>query len=102
MAVFMSVPNPRFRHLILPELGRIQQPRCQVPGVRSQENPRLRALRPDTCDLRPESKTAGPTPCRLTRIQEFWGPLLTFIHHFLEFVPGVNLATLRAAILIVA
>src|SRR5208282_1470221 len=84
MAAFMSVPNPRSRHLILPELGRIQQLRRQVSGVRSQEDSRLRTLTPETL----KSKTAGPTPCRLACIQNVWGPLLTFIDHFLEFVSG--------------
>src|SRR6266853_6207277 len=56
----------------------------QVSGPRSQKNPRIRTLTPETC---PKSKTAGPTSCRLALLQEIW-PLLTFINHFLEFVCG--------------
>src|SRR5271169_6255293 len=100
MAVFMSVPNPRFRHLILPELGRIQQPRCQVPGVRSQENPRLRALRPATCDLKAKRQGRPPAVSRVSK--NSGAPYLPLFTTFLSSFPGVNLATLRAAILIVA
>jgi hypothetical protein len=38
---------------------------------------------------RPLQKQNGRAdPCRHARIQEFWGPLLTFIDYFLEFVSG--------------
>src|SRR5439155_11279262 len=46
-----------------------------------------------------KEKTAGPTPCRFVRIQILHYFLLTA---FLSSAPGVNFATLRAAILIVA
>src|SRR5208282_2860732 len=106
MAAFMSVPNPRFRHLILPELGRIQQGRSQVLGVRSQENhllPTLVFLRPDTCDLTPEKQNGRADPPAVSRVSKNSGaPYLPLFTTFLSSFPGVNLATLRAAILIVA
>src|SRR5208337_4968531 len=44
----------------------------------------------------------GPTPCRLTGMQKLLGPYLPLLTTFLSSFPGVNLATLRAAILMVA
>src|SRR5580658_1581179 len=78
MAAFMSVPNPRFRHLILPELGRIQQ---------GSDRKAKRQGRPPAVSF--VSKNSGAR----------YLPLLTT---FLSSFPGVNLATLRAAILMVA
>src|SRR5580658_2283349 len=78
MAAFMSVPNPRFRHLILPELGRIQQ---------GSDRKAKRQGRPPAVSV--VSKMSG-------------APYLPLLTTFLSSFPGVNLATLRAATLIVA
>src|SRR5271168_1608226 len=47
-----------------------------------------------------QRKTAGPTPCRFRGIQDFFRYFLLTV--FFSSAPGVNFATLRAAILIVA
>src|SRR5216684_3007708 len=49
-----------------------------------------------------KNKTAGPTPCRLAFVQNFGAPYLPLLTTFFSSFPGVNLATLRAAILMVA
>ena len=49
----------------------------------------------------PEKQTAGPTPCRSTRFVNL-GPYFPLPTAFFNSFPGVNLATRRAGILIVA
>src|SRR5271165_659614 len=49
-----------------------------------------------------KAKRQGSTPCRLAYIQNFGAPYLPLLTTFLSSFPGVNLATLRAAILMVA
>src|ERR1019366_6577266 len=117
MAAFMSVPNPRFRYLILPELGRIQQPSSRALSFQSsaisQSSPigttpisELRSRR-GYLELTTESwqlqnKKAGPPPAVTLASKNSGAPYLPLLTTFLSSFPGVNLATLRAAILMVA
>src|SRR6202521_4547782 len=101
MAAFMSVTKPRFQTFDSTGV-RKDSARKQVSGVRSQENPlrrKPRDLTPKTCELKAKRQDRPPAvslSCKKS------GPYLPLLTTFLSSFPGVNLATLRAAILMVA
>src|SRR5271170_1949503 len=55
-----------------------------------------------TVGSRPKQNGRADPPAVSIRIQKFWGPYFPLLTTFFSSFPGVNLATLRAAILMVA